>query len=266
MKPITLSTLRSFKAQGEKFSCLTSYDALFTHTMCEAGVETILVGDSLGNVVQGQSSTLPVSLADMVYHTAAVSRGNSSNALILADMPFMTYVQLEDALAGAKQLMQAGAHVVKLEGGAWLKETVIQLARGGIPTCVHMGLTPQSVNVFGGYKVQGRGEAADTMLAEAIELDKAGVALLLLECVPTELGKRITNSVSVPVIGIGAGPHTDGQVLVMHDMLGLSKGKPARFVKNFLAQQNDGIQGAFKAYVAAVKSGQYPAPEHCFEE
>lgn len=265
MKAVTLSTLRELKTKGEKFTCLTSYDATFTHVMGEAGIETLLVGDSLGNVVQGQSSTLPVTVADMAYHTAAVSRGNSGNALIMADMPFMSYVRLEDALEGAKALMQAGAHVVKLEGGAWLTDIVIQLARGGIPVCVHMGLTPQSVNVFGGYKVQGRGEAADAMLAEAIELDKAGAAIILLECVPTELGKRITNSVSAPVIGIGAGPHTDGQVLVMHDMLGLHKGKPARFVKNFLAESQDGIRGAFKAYVDAVKSGSYPAPEHCFE-
>lgn len=263
MKSVTLSTLRELKSRGEKFSCLTSYDASFTRAMNKAGVETILVGDSLGNVVQGQSSTLPVSIADMVYHTAAVARGNST-ALILADMPFMTYVRLEDALDGARQLMQAGAHVVKLEGGAWLAETVVQLARGGIPVCVHMGLTPQSVNVFGGYKVQGRGEAADAMLAEAIALDKAGAAIILLECVPTELGKRITASVSCPVIGIGAGPFCDGQVLVMHDMLGLNE-KPARFVKNFLPESSDGLTGAFKAYVDAVKSGSYPAPEHCFE-
>lgn len=263
MKPVTLTTLRDLKSRGEKFSCLTSYDASFTRAMNKAGVETILVGDSLGNVIQGQSSTLPVSIADMAYHTAAVARGNST-ALILADMPFMTYVRLEDALDGAKQLMQAGAHVVKLEGGAWLAETVVQLARGGIPVCVHMGLTPQSVNVFGGYKVQGRGEAADAMLAEAIALDKAGAAILLLECVPTELGKRISESVACPVIGIGAGPFCDGQVLVMHDMLGLNE-KPARFVKNFLPESQDGLTGAFKAYVDAVKSGSYPAPEHCFE-
>lgn len=266
MKSVTLSSLRELKARGEKFTCLTSYDATFTHTMAQAGVETILVGDSLGMVVQGQSSTLPVSVADMAYHTAAVARGNSGNALILADMPFMSYVRLEDALDGAKQLMQAGAHVVKLEGGAWLKGIVVALAHGGVPVCAHMGLTPQSVNVFGGYKVQGRGDAAEVMLAEAIALDKAGVAMILLECVPTELGRRITESVSAPVIGIGAGPHCDAQVLVMHDMLGLHSGKPARFVKNFMAESKDGsIAGAFKAYVDAVKSGSYPAPEHCFE-
>jgi 3-methyl-2-oxobutanoate hydroxymethyltransferase len=265
MKSVTLSTLREMKSRAEKFSCLTCYDATFAHVMGQAGVETILVGDSLGNVVQGHGSTLPVSIADMAYHTAAVARGNSGNALILADMPFMSYVRLEDALDGAKQLMQAGAHVVKLEGGAWLADTVRQLTRGGIPACVHMGLTPQSVNVFGGFKVQGRGDAADAMLAEAIELDKAGAAILLLECVPTELGRRITESVSAPVIGIGAGPHCDGQVLVLHDMLGLHTRKPARFVKDFLTGSSDGIADAFKAYVDAVKSGRYPAPEHCFE-
>lgn len=265
MKSVTLSTLRDLKSRGEKFTCLTSYDSTFTHVMGEAGIETILVGDSLGMVVQGQDSTLPVTVADMAYHTAAVARGNKGRALVIADMPFMSCVQLEDALSGARILMQAGAHLVKLEGGLWLKETVVQLARGGIPSCVHMGLTPQSVNVLGGYKVQGRGDASERLLAEAIELDQAGTALFVLECVPTELGRRISQAVSAPVIGIGAGPHCDGQVLVLHDMLGLHTGKPARFVKNFLADSQDGIAGAFRAYVTAVKTGSYPAPEHCFE-
>jgi 3-methyl-2-oxobutanoate hydroxymethyltransferase len=265
MKSVTLSTLRELKARGEKFSCLTCYDATFAHVMNQAGIETILIGDSLGMVVQGQSSTLPVSVADMAYHTTAVTRGNPGNALIIADMPFMSYARIDDALSNAKVLMQAGAHIVKLEGGAWLRDTVVQLARGGIPACVHMGLTPQSVNVFGGYKVQGRGDTADALLAEAIELDKAGAALFVLECVPTALGKRISESVNAPVIGIGAGPHCDGQVLVMHDMLGLHTGKPARFVKNFLDESNDGIAGAFKAFVSAVKAGSYPAPEHSFD-
>lgn len=265
MKSVTLSTLRDLKSRGEKFTCLTSYDATFTHLMGEAGIETILVGDSLGMVVQGQDSTLPVTVADMAYHTAAVARGNKGRALVIADMPFMSCVRLEDALSGARTLMQAGAHLVKLEGGLWLKDTVVQLARGGIPSCVHMGLTPQSVNVLGGYKVQGRGEASERLLAEAIELDQAGTALFVLECVPTELGRRISQAVSAPVIGIGAGPHCDGQVLVLHDMLGMHTGKPARFVKNFLAESDDGIAGAFRAYVTAVKAGTYPAPEHCFE-
>ena len=265
MKSVTLSTLRDLKSRGEKFTCLTSYDATFSHVMGEAGIETILVGDSLGMVVQGQASTLPVTVADMAYHTAAVARGNKGRALVIADMPFMSCVRLEDALAGAHTLMQAGAHLVKLEGGLWLKDTVLQLARGGIPSCVHMGLTPQSVNVLGGYKVQGRGKASERLLAEAIELDQAGTALFVLECVPTELGRHISQAVSAPVIGIGAGPHCDGQVLVLHDMLGMHTGKPARFVKNFLADSQDGIAGAFRAYVTAVKAGTYPAPEHCFE-
>jgi 3-methyl-2-oxobutanoate hydroxymethyltransferase len=265
MKSVTLSTLRELKARGEKFSCLTSYDATFAHLMAEAGIETILVGDSLGMVVQGHDSTLPVTIEDMAYHTAAVARGNAKRALVIADMPFMTCVRQEDALQGAKLLMQAGAQVVKLEGGLWLKDTIVQLARGGIPSCVHMGLTPQSVNVFGGYKVQGRGDEAERLLAEAIELDRAGAALFVLECVPTALGKAISGSVAAPVIGIGAGPHCDGQVLVLHDMLGLYTGKPARFVRNFLGESQDGIPGAFRAFSAAVKAGTYPAPEHCFD-
>jgi 3-methyl-2-oxobutanoate hydroxymethyltransferase len=265
MKSVTLSTLRELKARQEKFTCLTSYDATFSQIMGEVGIETILVGDSLGMVVQGHSSTIPVSIADMVYHTSAVTRGNGGRSLVIADMPFMSCVQIADALAGAQALMQAGAQMVKLEGGLWLKETIVQLARGGIPSCVHLGLTPQSVNVFGGYKVQGRGESAERLLAEAIELDRAGAALFVLECVPSELGKKISSSVSAPVIGIGAGPDCDGQVLVLHDMLGLHTHKPARFVKDFLTGSPEGIPGAFKAYLSAVKSGTYPAPEHCFE-
>jgi 3-methyl-2-oxobutanoate hydroxymethyltransferase len=266
MKPISLSTLRDMKRRGEKFTCLTCYDATFAHTMAEAGIETLLIGDSLGMVVQGHSSTLPVAIDDMVYHTRAVASGNQNRALILADMPFMSYATVNDALHNAHKLMQAGAHVVKLEGGAWLKETIIQLQRGGIPSCVHMGLTPQSVNVFGGYKVQGRGDAAEQLIQEAIELDQAGTALFVLECVPTPVATRLAQAVNAPVIGIGAGPQCDGQVLVVHDMLGLHTGKPARFVKNFLADSNAGIKGAFQGFVSAVKAGDYPTPEHGFAE
>lgn len=265
MKSVTLSTLRELKARHEKFSCLTCYDATFAHVMAEAGVETLLIGDSLGMVVQGHSSTLPVTVADIAYHTAAVARGNAGRALVIADMPFMSYARMDDALEGARALMQAGAQVVKLEGGAWLKDIVVALAQGGVPSCVHMGLTPQSVNVFGGYKVQGRGGAADRLLTEAKELDQAGAALFVLECVPAELGRKISEAVSAPVIGIGAGPDCDGQVLVMHDMLGAHTAKPARFVQDFLADSKDGVSGAFRAFVAAVKSGTYPAPQHCFE-
>lgn len=265
MKPVSLSTLREMKARGEKISMLTCYDATFAHAMSSAGVETILIGDSLGMVVQGHSSTLPVTIADMAYHTACVARSNR-DSLIVADMPFMSYSTPKDALDNAATLMRAGAHIVKLEGGAWLCETVTMLMQGGIPACVHMGLTPQSVNVFGGYKVQGRGDdAAERMLKEAHALQAAGAAMVLLECVPRVLASRITAALEIPVIGIGAGADCDGQVLVLHDMLGLHTGKPARFVKNFLTGNNDGIRGAFHAYVNAVKNGDYPAPEHGFD-
>jgi 3-methyl-2-oxobutanoate hydroxymethyltransferase len=265
MKPISLATLRDMKSRGEKISMLTCYDATFAHTMSGAGVEVLLIGDSLGMVLQGHNSTLPVTVADMAYHTACVARGNQC-ALVVADMPFMAYSTPEAALDSAASLMRAGAHIVKLEGGAWLCDTVTRLVQGGIPSCVHMGLTPQSVNVFGGYRVQGRGEdAGDRMLQEALALETAGAAILLLECVPRALAARISAALSIPVIGIGAGADCDGQVLVLHDMLGLHTGKPARFVKNFLTESDDGIKGAFHAYVQAVKQGQYPAPEHGFD-
>lgn len=261
--PVSLTTLRDCKKRGEKFSMITCYDTIFAQTMNAAGVECLLVGDSLGMVLQGHSSTLPVTMKDMVYHTQCVARGNS-NAFLLADMPFMSYATVNSALDNAAALMQVNAHAVKLEGGAWLAETVTQMARGGIPSCVHMGLTPQSVNVFGGYKVQGKTpDAAAQLVQDAKILEQAGAALLLLECVPSTVAAQVSQSVSIPVIGIGAGKDCDGQVLVMHDMLGLSQGKTARFVKNFLTGQNS-IQDAFAAYVKAVKEGSYPAPEHGF--
>lgn len=265
MKPVSLATLRDMKARGEKISMLTCYDATFAHAISTAGVETLLIGDSLGMVLQGHTSTLPVTIAEMAYHTGCVARGNLG-ALIVADMPFMSYSTPKDALDNAATLMRAGAHMIKLEGSAWLCDTVTQLMQGGIPACVHMGLTPQSVNVFGGYKVQGRGdEAGERMLADALALEQAGAAMLLLECVPRALAARITSALTIPVIGIGAGADCDGQVLVLHDMLGLHTGKPARFVKNFLTESNDGISGALHAYVSAVKEGRYPAPEHGFD-
>lgn len=264
MKPVTLHTLRQLKADHIRFSCLTCYDATFAAAMARAEVETILIGDSLGMVVQGHDSTLPVTVDDMAYHTAAVARGNRT-ALLLADMPFLSYATTPDALTNAATLMRAGAHVVKLEGGAWLCDTVRSLARGGIPACIHMGLTPQFVNVFGGYRVQGReNAAAQQMVDDAIALEAAGTALLLLECVPADVARRVHDAVTIPVIGIGAGPHCDGQVLVLHDMLGLHSGKPARFVKNFLSTGNGSIEDAFRCFVNEVKSGAYPAPEHGF--
>ncbi|HMY27433.1 MAG TPA: 3-methyl-2-oxobutanoate hydroxymethyltransferase, partial [Agitococcus sp.] len=207
--------------------------------------------------------TLPVTMQDMIYHTQCVARGNN-NAFLLADMPFMSYATVNDALNNAAALMRVGAHAVKLEGGAWLADTVTQLARGGIPCCVHMGLTPQSVHVFGGYKVQGKtADAAAKLIEEAKMVEQAGAALILLECVPSSVAAQVTASVSIPVIGIGAGKDCDGQVLVVHDMLGLHQGKAARFVKNFLTGQAS-IQDAFVAYVKAVKEQSYPAPEHGF--
>ena len=262
MADVTLTTLRGLKQNGEKIVMLTCYDATFAAAACAAGVEVLLIGDSLGNVLQGHDSTLPVSVTDMAYHTACVKRGNQG-ALILADLPFMSYATLEQALDSSAALMRAGAHMVKLEGGAWLGETVRRLAENGIPACVHLGLTPQSVNVFGGYKVQGRDEArAREMREAALALEQAGAAMLLLECVPSALAAEISRSVRIPVIGIGAGVDTDGQVLVLHDMLGLNP-RPAKFVRNFMAGQAS-IQDALTAYTQAVKNAQFPAPEHGF--
>ncbi len=264
MPEITLSTLQSLKLKGEKITMLTCYDATFARAACDAGVEILLVGDSLGMVLQGHDSTLPVTNADMAYHVASVKRGNRE-ALILADLPFMACATLEQSFANSAQLMQAGAHMVKVEGAAWLAETVRLLAERGVPVCVHMGLTPQTVNVLGGYKVQGRLEAqAQQMRADAVSLEQAGAAMILLECVPRELAEQISKKAKVPVIGIGAGNATDGQVLVLHDMLGLSlSGRVPKFVKNFMVGQPD-IQAALRAYVSAVKDLSFPAAEHGF--
>jgi 3-methyl-2-oxobutanoate hydroxymethyltransferase len=264
MPDVTVSTLLGLKQKGEKIAMLTAYDATFAQAACQAGVEVLLVGDSLGMVLQGHDSTLPVSLADMAYHTAAVKRGNQG-ALILADLPFMAYATLEQTFTSCAALMQAGAHMIKLEGAAWLAEPIRQLAERGVPVCAHLGLTPQAVNLFGGYKVQGRGDAAARQLrADATALEQAGAAMLLLECVPSELAAEISQSVKIPVIGIGAGSATDGQVLVMHDLLGLSlTGRAPKFVKNFMQGQPN-VQAAFAAYVRAVKDVSFPAEEHGF--
>lgn len=264
MPDVTLTTLQSLKQSGEKIAMLTCYDATFAQTACQAGVDVLLVGDSLGMVLQGHDSTLPVTVADMAYHTACVKRGNQG-ALILADLPFMAYATLEQTLNNCAVLMQAGAHMVKLEGAAWLAEPIRQLAERGVPVCAHLGLTPQAVNILGGYKVQGRQEAsARQMRADAMALEQAGAAMLLLECVPSELAAEISQAVKIPVIGIGAGAATDGQVLVLHDMLGLSlSGRVPKFVKNFMAGQSS-IQNAISAYVKAVKDQSFPAAEHGF--
>lgn len=263
-KPVTVATLAKWKASGEKFSVLTAYDASFAALLSRCGVDVILIGDSLGMVLQGHDSTLPVSIDDMCYHTACVKRGKP-HSLIMADLPFMGAATVERALDWSGKLMAAGAHMVKIEGGGWLADTVRALKRCGIPVCAHLGLTPQSVNAYGGYKVQGRDDAqAQAIIADAKALVAAGADVLLFECIPRPLAKRIMAAVNVPVIGIGAAPECDGQVLVLHDILGVSPGKPARFVKNFLEGRSDGVEGAVRAYVEAVKNGSFPADEHCF--
>ncbi len=259
----TIHTLKNMKAAGEKIAMLTCYEASFARLMSEQGVDILLVGDSLGMTVQGQSSTLPVSLDDICYHTVAVARGNEQ-ALIMADLPFGSYQQSkEQAFAAAAQLMAAGAHMVKLEGGAWIAETTAFLQQRGIPVCAHIGLTPQSVNTLGGYKVQGRGAAAAQLMDDAQAHANAGADVVLMECVPAQLAAQVTAALSCPTIGIGAGVDCDGQVLVMHDMLGIYHGKTAKFVKNFMQEQNS-IQEAIASYVAEVKAKTFPAEIHCF--
>ncbi|WP_461517058.1 3-methyl-2-oxobutanoate hydroxymethyltransferase [Porticoccus sp.] len=262
MKTVTINSLHDLKAQGKKFPVITAYDASFAGLIEQVGIEVVLVGDSLGNVIQGQDSTVPVTMEQMAYHVSAVRRGNSKS-LIIADLPFMAYATEEQAMMNSAELMQAGAHMVKLEGGAWLELTVQLLSERGIPVCGHLGLTPQSVNKLGGYRVQGRDEqAAEIMLKDAKLLEQAGIDLLVLECVPATLAKQITEELSVPVIGIGAGIDTDAQVLVIYDMLGLSPKVP-KFAKNFLAESGS-LEGALKAYADAVRNGSFPEAEHGF--
>ena len=264
VKNITVSTLQKMKVDGEKFAVLTAYDSSFAYQQGLAGVEVILVGDSLGMVIQGKDSTLPVTIDEMAYHTACVVRGRQGS-LIMADMPFMGCQTLEATLENSTKLMQAGAHMVKLEGEAWLAEHIERLAKGGIPVCAHMGLTPQSVHKFGGYKVQGRDEqAAKQMVQDALTVQEAGAAILLVECIPSVLGKELSGTLDIPVIGIGAGSDCDAQVLVMHDMIGVTPGKPAKFVRNFLADGISTVPEAFEAFVKAVKDGSFPGPEHGF--
>lgn len=261
-KPVTIHTLRTLKEQGEKFAVIALYDAVMSAIAERNGIEIVLVGDSLGMTVQGHNSTLPVTMAHMLYHVANVARG-ARHALVLADLPFMSYATTDDALHNCARIMQAGAHMVKLEGGAWLEETVRQLSERGIPVCAHLGLTPQSVNKFGGFRVQGRNDSeASAILQAAITLAEAGADVLLLECVPASLAGEITRRVKVPVIGIGAGRETDAQVLVINDILGLTERAP-KFSKNFL-QQSGNIAAAIAQYAADVKSGVFPSDENIF--
>ena len=263
MAKVTLQTLAAMKKSGEKFACLTAYDSTLANIVSTQGVEVILVGDSLGNVIQGENSTLPVTVDDMCYHTRCVARGNK-DALIMADLPFASYHNEDQALINSARLMRAGADMVKLEGEGWLPPIVARLREQGIPVCAHLGLTPQFVNVLGGYKVQGREmDRANAMIQAAIDLEAAGTALLVLECVPVSLAREITKAVSIPVIGIGAGSDTDGQILVSYDMLDMTPGRKARFVKNFMEQAGS-TQEAIANYAREVKNGSYPAEEHCF--
>ena len=250
--------------EGQKIAMLTCYDASFAALMDEAGVDVLLVGDSLGMVIQGEDSTLPVTMEQMEYHTRIVARG-AKKALVLADMPFGSYQESpQQAFRNAARLMAAGAHMVKLEGGATMLEATRFLVKHGIPVCAHIGLTPQSVNALGGYKVQGKTDAqAQQLKADALALQEAGAAMVLMEMVPAKLAAEITQSLSVPTIGIGAGVGTSGQVLVVYDMLSVYPGKKARFVKNFMAGAGS-IQGAIEAYVTAVKNQSFPADEHSF--
>ncbi|MFA6921208.1 MAG: 3-methyl-2-oxobutanoate hydroxymethyltransferase [Gallionella sp.] len=260
----TLTTLKAMHGKREKIAMLTCYDASFAALLEEAGVDVLLVGDSLGMVLQGFNSTLPVTLDDMVYHTACVARG-ARRAFIIADMPFGTsQVSPEKTFEHAAKLMAAGAQMVKLEGGTAMTETVRFLTSRGIPVCAHIGLTPQSVHQLGGYRVQGRElDSAQQLQEDAAALERAGAAMLLLEAVPAQLAARITGQLTIPVIGIGAGPDCSGQVLVLHDMLDIYPGKKARFVKNYM-QGAGSIATAVANYVAEVKNGNFPAPENGF--
>jgi 3-methyl-2-oxobutanoate hydroxymethyltransferase len=261
-KPVTLPRLREMRAASEPIAMLTCYDASFARLLDAQGVDCVLVGDSLGMVIQGLDSTLPVSMDEVAYHTRCVARGLSA-AWLIADMPFGSYqAGPEQALDSAVELMQAGAKMVKLEGGEWLAPTVAFLVERGIPVCAHLGLTPQSVHALGGYRIQGRSESdAERLLADARALDEAGAALMVLELIPTALAARVTDVVTLATIGIGAGGQVSGQVLVLHDMLDVYPGRKPRFVRNFMQGQPD-IASAVAAYVAAVKDRSFPAPEH----
>ena len=263
-QPVTLATLQTMKTNGEKIAALTCYDASFAVLLDEADTDVVLVGDSLGMVIQGYDTTVPVTMDDVIYHCRAVARG-LHRPFLVADLPFMSYPSREQALANAVRLMQeGGAKMVKLESGAGQVEIVEFLARHDIAVCAHLGLRPQSVHKTGGFRVQGREESAgEQMLRSAKDLEQAGADVMLLECIPTTLGQTLTEALSVPVIGIGAGPHTDGQILVLYDILDITTGRKPRFVRNFMEGAGSNLE-ALKRYVRAVKLGEYPGPEHWF--
>jgi 3-methyl-2-oxobutanoate hydroxymethyltransferase len=262
--PINVSTLRDMKESGEPIACLTAYDASYASLVDAAGIDLVLVGDSLGMVIQGHDTTVPVTVSDIIYHTKMVARG-LRRAFLVADMPFMSYSDPGQALQNAVQLMQeGGAMMIKLEGGEGQIEIVEHLSRHDIPVCAHIGLKPQSVHKIGGFKVQGRDpEHARRMVDNARRLQDAGADIVLLECVPNEVGEAVRNELHVPVIGIGAGPDVDGQILVLYDILDITQGRTPKFVKNFMAG-HDSPLAAIQSYVNAVRDKSYPQPEHCF--
>ncbi len=261
---VTINTLREMKANEEKIACLTAYDVSFAQLLDNAGADIVLVGDSLGMVIQGLDSTIPVTMDEMIYHGQVVSRG-LKRALLIMDMPFMSDASTSQAVENAGRFMkECGANMVKLEGGADQQELVETLTRLGIPVCAHLGLQPQRVHKLGGYKVQGRDKAtADKMLNDARVLEQAGADLLLLECVPDELARRVSEQSTIPVIGIGAGNQTDGQILVLYDILGISAGRIPRFSKNYMPQASS-IQQAVEQYIEEVKSSKFPDKDHTF--
>ncbi len=262
--PINISTLRRKKQDGEPIACLTAYDASYAALVDAAGTDVVLVGDSLGMVIQGHDTTVPVTVDDIIYHTRAVARG-LRHAFLIADMPFMSYTSPEQALENSVRMMQeGGAMMIKLESGTGQFEIVEHLSNHDIPVCAHLGLKPQSVHKLGGFKVQGREpDGAREMVEAARRLQDSGADIVLLECVPNEVGQAMTEALHVPVIGIGAGPHVDGQILVLYDVLDITIGRTPRFVQNF-QQGHDSPLAALQAYVQAVKNRDYPAPEHCF--
>lgn len=264
MPRLTLHHLQAMKNEQKKITMISLYDASFANVASEAGVDILFIGDSLGMVLKGEANTLTVTTEEIAYHTRCVAKGNI-HSVVMADLPFMSYYNLEKSAKNSKALLQAGAEIVKIEGGSWLCDTVRFLSERGIPVCAHIGLTPQFIHSLGGFKVQGRSEKqAKELLATAISLEQAGATMLVLECIPYLLAKEITETLRIPVIGIGAGPYCDGQVLVIYDMLGLTPGK-RKFSKNFLTESEDGIQGAIQNYVKAVQQKTFPSLEQSFE-
>ena len=263
-QPVTINTLQKMKVENKRTVCVALYDAAMATMASQVGIEMVLVGDSVGMTVLGYDSTIPVTMEHMIYHVEAVKRGNG-HSLIIGDLPFMAYATPQQAMVNAARIMQAGAQVVKVEGGAWLAETITMLSDRGMPVCAHLGLTPQSVHKLGGFRVQGRTkEQFDAILEDAQLLAQAGADLLVLECVPPTLAKAVTESIAIPTIGIGAGRDTDAQVLVINDILGMTE-NPPKFAKNFLREQQD-IFGALQKYSADVKSGVFPGEEHMFPQ